>query len=118
MSDQNVSLEEVLEDCDQAAEALASQSDEDRDIDTLIGEKSLESMQTQLDAMESENDLRARFEHERRMNRAEAIENLEGLAILLDRLPAHDFYGYEMTGYANYVSRTINAALEILKKNN
>ena len=118
MSDQNMSLEEVLEDCDQAAEALASQSDEDRDIDTLIGEKSLESMQAQLDAMESENDQRVRFEHERHMNRAEAIENLECLAMLLSRLPAHDFYGYEMTGYGNYVSCTINAALEVLKKNN
>ena len=75
-------------------------------------------MQTQRDAMESENGLRARFEHDRRMNRAEAIENLEGLAILLDRLPAHDFYGYEMTGHANYVSSTINVALEVLKKNN
>ena len=103
---------------EQAAEALANQSDNSRDLDTLIGEKSLESMQTQLDAMESENDLRARFEHERRMNRAEAIENLEGLAMLLDRLPAHDFDGYKMTGYANYVSCTINAALEVLKKNN
>lgn len=38
--------------------------------------------------------------------------------MLLDRLPAHDFYGYKMTGYANYVSCTINAALEVLKKNN
>lgn len=110
MDEMDMSLEEVLEDC--------RQSDGDRDIDTLIGEKSLESMQTQLDAMERENDLRARFEAERRMNRAKAIENLEGLAILLSRLPAHDFYGYEMTGYANYVSRTIDAALEVLKKNN
>ena len=118
MSDQNMSLEEVLEDCDQAAEALASQSDEDRDIDTLIGEKSLESMQAQLDAMESENDLRARFEHERHMNRAEGIENLECLAMLLDRLPVHDFSGYKMTGYGNYVSHTIDAAVEVLKQNN
>lgn len=118
MSDQNMSLEEVLEDYEQAAEALASQTAENRDIDTLIGEKSHESMQTQLDAMESENDLRARFEYDRRMNRAEAIENLEGLAILLSRLPAHDFYGYEMTGYGNYVSHIIDAAVEVLKKNN
>lgn len=118
MNETDMSLEEALEDCEQAAEALANQSDNSRDLDTLIGEKSLESMQTQLDAMESEKDLRARFEHERRMNRAEAIENLEGLAMLLDRLPAHDFDGYKMTGYANYVSCTINAALEVLKKNN
>jgi len=111
MDEMDMSLKNALEDCEQAAEALASQSDGDRDIDTLIGEKSLESMQTQLDAMESENDIR-------HMNRAEAIENLEGLAMLLDRLPAHDFYGYKMTGYANYVSCTINAALEVLKKNN
>lgn len=110
MDEMDMSLEEVLEDC--------RQSEEDRDIDTLIGEKSLESMQTQLDAMERENDLLARFEAERRMNRAKAIENLEGLAMLLSRLPAHDFYGYEMTGYANYVSSTIDAALEVLKKNN
>ena len=118
MDEMDTSLEEALEDCEQAAEAFASQSDNSRDLDTLIGEKSLESMQTQLDAMESENDLRARFECERRMNRAEAIENLEALAMLLDRLPSHDFYGYEMTGYANYVSCVINAALEVLKKNN
>lgn len=111
-------LEEALEDCEQAAKAFASQSDEGRDIDTLIGEKSLESMRTQLDAMESENDLRARFEHVRRMNRAEAIENLECLAMLLDCLPAHDFSGYKMTGYGNYVSHTIDAAVEVLKQNN
>lgn len=111
MDEMDMSLKNALEDCEQAAEALASQSDGDRDIDMLIREKRLESMETQLDAMEGENDIR-------RMNRAEAIENLEGLAMLLDRLPAHDFDGYKMTGYANYVSCTINAALEVLKKNN
>lgn len=111
MDEMDMSLKNALEDCEQAAEALASQSDGDRDIDMLIREKRLESMETQLDAMEGENDIR-------RMNRAEAIENLEGLAMLLDRLPAHDFYGYKMTGYANYVSCTIDAALEVLKKNN
>lgn len=111
MDEMDMSLEEALEDCEQAAKAFASQSDEDRDIDTLLGEKSLESMRTQLDAMESENDVR-------RMNRAEAIENLEGLAMLLDRLPAHDFSGYKMTGYGNYVSHTIDAAVEVLKQNN
>ena len=111
MDEMDMSLKNALEDCEQAAEALESQSDGDRDIDMLIREKRLESMETQLDAMEGENDIR-------RMNRAEAIENLEGLAMLLDRLPAHDFYGYKMTGYANYVSCTINAALEVLKKNN
>ena len=111
MDEMDMSLKNALEDCEQAAEALASQSDGDRDIDMLIREKRLESMETQLDALEGENDIR-------RMNRAEAIENLEGLAMLLDRLPAHDFYGYKMTGYANYVSCTINAALEVLKKNN
>ena len=118
MTNQNMSREEVLEDCEQAAEALANQPENSRDLDTLIGEKSLESMQAQLDAMESENELRARLEHERRMNRAEAIENLEDLAMLLDRLPAHDFYGNKMTGYGNYVSHIIDAALEVLKKNN
>lgn len=111
MDEMDMSLKNALEDCEQAAEALASQSDGDRDIDMLIREKRLESMETQHDAMEGENDIR-------RMNRAEAIENLEGLAMLLDRLPAHDFYGYKMTGYANYVSCTIDAALEVLKKNN
>lgn len=113
-----MSLEEALEGCEQAAKAFASQSDEGRDIDTLIGEKSLESMRTQLDAMESENDLRARFEHVRRMNRAEAIENLECLAMLLDRLPMHGFCGYQMSGYGNYPARVIYAAVKVLKNNN
>lgn len=111
MSDQNRSLEEIKKECDEAAVAMANQTDTSRDIDSLMRDKKLASM-------ESENDLRARFEHVRRVNRAEAIENLEGLAVLLDRLPAHDFYGYEMTGYGNYVSHTIHAALEVLKKNN
>lgn len=111
MSDQNMNFENIKKECEEAATALANQSDNSRDLDTPIREKRLESMETQLDAMEGENDIR-------RMNRAEAIENLEGLAMLLDRLPAHDFYGYKMTGYANYVSCTINAALEVLKKNN
>lgn len=111
MTDRNRSLEEIKKECEEAAIALASQSDENRDIDTLNRENRIESMEAQLDSME-------RFEHVRRANRAEAIENLEGLATLLSRLPAHDFYGYEMTGYGNYVSHTINAALEVLKKNN
>lgn len=118
MTDQNMSLEEIKKEGEEAAVAWASQSGEDRDIDSLIREKRLASMETQLDAIEGENDLRARFEYERRMNRAETIENLEGLAMLLDRLPAHEFYGYEMTGYGNYVSHTIHAALEVLKNNN
>lgn len=111
MSDQNMNFENINKECGEAATALANQSDNSRDLDTLIGEKSLESMKTQLDAMESENDVK-------RANRAEAIENLEGLAMLLDRLPAHDFYGYKMTGYGNYVSHIIDAAVEVLKKNN
>lgn len=69
MDEMDMSPKNALEDCEQAAEALASQSDGDRDIDMLIREKRLESMETQLDAMEGENDIR-------RMNRAEAIENL------------------------------------------
>ena len=111
MDEMDMSLKNALEDCEQAAEALASQSDGDRDIDTLIGEKSLESMQPQLDAMESENDIR-------RMNRAEAIENLEGLATLLERLPMHGFCGYQMSGYGNYPARVIYAAVKVLKNNN
>ena len=56
-----------------SAAALANQSDNSRDLDTRIREKRLESKETQLDAMETE------FETERRMNRVDAIENLEGL---------------------------------------
>ena len=111
MTDQDMSLEDIKKEYDEAAIALANQTDASRDLDSLMKEKKLASMETQLDAME-------RFEHVRRVNCAEAIENLEGLAMLLDRLPAHDFYGYEMTGYGNYVSHTIHAALEVLKKNN
>lgn len=44
MGEMEMSLEEVMEDCRQAAEPLAGRSDGDRDIDTLIREKSLESM--------------------------------------------------------------------------
>lgn len=104
MTGQNRSLEEIKRECEEAASALANQVDDSRDLDSPIREKKLESME--------------RFEHERRVNRAKAIENLECLARLLDRLPAHDFYGYKMTGYDNYLSYTINAALEVLKKNN
>lgn len=111
MNETDKSLEEALEDCEQAAEALASQSDGDRDIDMLIREKRLESMETQLDAMEGENDIR-------RMNRVDAIENLEGLATLLERLPMHGFCGYQMSGYGNYPARVIYAAVKVLKNNN
>ena len=111
MTDQNMSLEDIKREYDGAAVALANQTDASRDLDSLMREKKLASMETQLDAME-------KSEHVRRVNRAEAIENLEGLAMLLDRLPAHEFYGYKMTGYANFVSCTIDAALEVLKKNN
>ena len=41
MDKMDMSPEEALEDCRQAAEVLASQSDEDRDFETIIGEKSL-----------------------------------------------------------------------------
>mgnify|MGYP004456942777 CR=1 FL=1 len=118
MTDQNMSLEEIKKEGEEAAVAWASQSGEDRDIDSLIREKRLASMGTQLDAMESENDLRARFETEKRENRACAIENLECLAILLDRLPAHDFCGYQMSGSGNFPSDIIRVAVETLKKNN
>lgn len=112
MDEMDMSLKNALEDCEQAAEALASQSDGDRDIDMLIREKRLESMETQLDAMETE------FETERRMNRVDAIENLEGLATLLERLPMHGFCGYQMSGYGNYPARVIYAVVKVLKNNN
>lgn len=118
MSEQNRSLEGIKSECEEAAIALANQADASRDLDSLMREKELASMGTQLDAMESENDLRARFETERRENRACAIENLECLAILLDRLPAHDFCGYQMSGSGNFPSDIIRVAVETLKKNN
>lgn len=117
MSDQNRSLEETKKECEEAAIALANQADASRDLDSLMREKELASMETQLDAMESENDLMARFETEKRENRACAIENLECLAILLDRLPAHDFCGYQMSGSGNFPSDIIRVAVETLKKN-
>ena len=45
MDEMEMSLEEALEDCRQASEPLASRSDGYRDIDTLIREKRLESME-------------------------------------------------------------------------
>lgn len=118
MSDQNRSLEEIKSECEEAAIALANQASASRDLDSLMREKELASMGTQLDAMESENDLGARFETERRENCACAIENLECLAILLDRLPEHDFCGYQMSGSGNFPSHIIRVAVETLKKNN
>lgn len=117
MSDQNRSLEETKKECEEAAIALANQADASRDLDSLMREKKIASMESQLDAMESENDLRARFETEKRENRACAIENLECLAILLDRLPEHDFCGYQMSGSGNFPSHIIRVAVETLKKN-
>ena len=118
MSDQYRSLEETKKECEEAAIALANQADASRDLDSLMKEKKIASMESQLDAMENENDLRARFETEKRENRACAIENLECLAILLDRLPAHDFCGYQMSGSGNFPSDIIHVAVETLKKNN
>lgn len=117
MSDQHRSLKEIKKECEEAAIALANQADASRDLDSLMGEKKLASMESQLDAMESENDLRARFETERRENSACAIENLECLAILLDRLPAHVFCGYQMSGFGNFLSHIIRGAVETLKNN-
>lgn len=117
MTGQNRSLEEIKRECEGAAIALANQVDDSRDLDSPMGEKKLKSMESQLDAMESENDLRARFETERRENRACAIENLECLAVLLDRLPAHVFYGYQMSGFGNFLSHIIRGAVETLKNN-
>lgn len=127
MSEKSMSLDEIKKEREEAVVALADQSDGDRDLDSLMKEKSLESMRTQRDASETPDrtnggqgidTLRARFEAERRMNRADAIENLECLARLLERLPSHDFGGYKMSGFGNYPSRTIYAAVEVLKKNN
>lgn len=67
---------------------------------------------------EMDMSLEETVQDERHMNRAEAIENLECLARLLERLPMHDFSGYQMTGYGNYLSHTIYAAVEVLKNNN
>lgn len=111
MSDQNMSFENTKKECEEAATAFANRPDNSRDLE-LIREKRLESMGTQLDAMETE------FETERRMNRVDAIENLEGLAMLLERLPMHGFCGYQMSGYGNYPARVIYAAVKVLKNNN
>lgn len=117
MSEQNRSLEEIKQECEEAAIALANQADASRDLDSLMGEKKLASMESQLDAMESENDLLARSGTKGRENRACAIENLECLAVLLDRLPAHVFYGYQMSGFGNFLSHIIRGAVETLKNN-
>lgn len=105
MFDQNMSVENIKKECEEAATALANQSDNSRNLDALIREKRLKSMETE-------------FETERRMNRVNAIENLEGLATLLERLPMHGFCGYQMSGYGNYPARVIYAAVKVLKNNN
>ena len=107
MFEQNRSLEEIKQECEEAVTALTNQADASRELDSLMRKKKLASMESQLDAMESENDLMARF----------AIENLECLAVLLDRLPAHVFYGYQMSGFGNFLSHIIRGAVETLKNN-
>lgn len=122
-----MSLDEVAKECRQAADELANQPGYARNLDALMGEEHAEFAQTSF-GVESHSlsgtdsgysdALRARFEAERRNNRADAIENLEALATLLERLPACDYCGYQMTGYGSYFSRVIFGAVEVLKNNN
>ena len=44
---------------------------------------------------------------EKRLIRANEIENLECLAAHLERLPRHCFHGNQMTGFGNYISAII-----------
>ena len=100
MSEQNRSLEEIKREYEEAAIALANQVDASRELDSLMRKKKLASMEPQLDAMESENDLMARFGTERRENRACAIENLEWMG--RGSLPIHSqFYSCPTMLYFN-----------------
>lgn len=114
-----MSLDEVAKECRLAADELANHPGYARDLDALMDEKHTEFSRTPYGTDSVCSDvLRARFEAERRNNRADAIENLEALAKLLERLPACDFCGYQMTGYNSYFSHVIFGAVETLKNNN
>lgn len=119
MTEETMSLDEVAKECRQAAEELANKPGCARDLDALMDEKHTEFGRTLYGTDSGCSDaLRARFEANRRNNRADAIENLEALATLLERLPACDYCGYQMTGYGSYFSHVIFGAVEVLKNNN
>lgn len=78
-----MSLDEVAKECKEAAEYLASQPGEGYDLDTLMRDKNLEFEESLSKA-------------EKRLIRANEIENLECLAAHLERLPRHCFRGNPM----------------------
>ena len=104
MTEEMMSLDEVAKECKEAAEYLASQPGEGYDLDTLMRDKSLEFEESLSKA-------------EKRLIRANEIENLECLAAHLERLPRHCFHGNQMTGFGNYISAIIYDAVEVLKDN-
>lgn len=99
-----MSLDEVAKECKEAVEYLASQPGEGYDLDTLMRDKNLEFEESLSKA-------------EKRLIRANEIENLECLAAHLERLPRHYFRGNQMTGFGNYISAIIYDAVEVLKDN-
>ena len=104
MTEQMMSLEEAAKECKEAAEYLASQPGEGNDLDTLMRDKNLEFEESLSKA-------------EKRLNRANEIENLECRATHLVRLPRHCLRGNQMTGFGNYISAIIFDAVEVLKGN-
>lgn len=76
MTEEMMSLDEVAKECKEAAEYLASQPGEGYDLDTLMRDKNLEFEESLSKA-------------EKRLVRANEIENLECLAAHLERLPRH-----------------------------
>lgn len=80
MTEEMMSLDEVAKECKEAAEYLASQPGEGYDLDTLMRDKNLEFEESLSKA-------------EKRLVRANEIENLECLAAHLERLPRHCFRG-------------------------
>lgn len=104
MTGEMMSLDEVAQECREAATVLACKPEYGRDLDALMNEKQIESDGAMVEA-------------EKRLKRANEIENLECLATHLERLPRHYFRGNPMTGFGNYISAIIFDAVEVLKDN-
>lgn len=104
MTGEMMSLDEAVKECREAAAVLACKPEYGRDLDALMNEKQIESNEILI-------------ENEKRLIRANEIDNLECLATHLERLPRHCFHGNQMTGFGNYISAIIFDAVEVLKDN-
>lgn len=97
---------------------------EEVDLEQLMKEKEelakydLEQVKKECEEASLELVMEAEQQEAKERYRQAAIENLECLARLLDRLPVQICCDYKLTGFGNYPSRVIYGAVDVLKNNN